>query len=103
MPLKRWFISEFPDPAVEYELAEGQTAEDTFIISIQVSNKSGTDATFTFHFTDGTTTQNSYDIVKAAGESPSFFDSVIVLMPGDKLLITCDQAACSVRANGEVK
>jgi len=104
MTLKRWSIADFPDSETEYKLAEGEADQDTFIISLQISNNEAENsASIEFRFSDGTDTQNSWSIEKEVGETPTILDSVIVLQPGDEVWCKSDQVNCSIRANGEVR
>lgn len=105
MALKRWAIPSFTIDT-DTLLIEGQAGEQTITLSILISNNEAADdatITFTHTDTDGTTPVFSWHIVKTVDESPTVLDSVVVLEPGDKILVQSNKANVSVLASGEAK
>jgi hypothetical protein len=102
MALKRWAIPNFVVDT-DTELHEAQANEETMIFSMLLSNYGTEEATIEVMHTDGFEILFRWKITKTSAESPTAIDSVIVLAPGDKILVRSNKSLVAVIASGDVK
>ncbi len=103
MALKRWAIPNFVIDS-DTELLEAQANEETVLFSMLLSNNEAVDdAVIEVKHTDGFNVIFQWKINKTSSESPTAIDSVIVLAPGDKILVRSDKNNVAVMVSGEAK
>ena len=103
--LKSWGIASFTVDTWT-ELLEGQSGEQTVIMSLLLSNYSAEDpANFSVqHYAaDGTTVNFQWVLEKVDGETPTAIQAPIVVPPGGKIEVKCDIEDAAVLASGEAK